>query len=1323
MSARRRKLLRGLLGGVAAIVIVIGLLLAAFGYIVTRVPEYRVQVQDWINERSGLIVEFRSLRARLRFHGPELVFDDAIVRTPDRTRVLATATRGSVGFDWWGALREGRLTAGRFTLVSPQIGLIRTREGRIQLLGQSALPERTDPKPFALEELPTGRFDVEDALVTFRDEITGRGPWSLSGVDFVLTRTSDAMRLRGDASLPNTLGRELSFSATAEGPLEQYQTLVSTFSVEGEALDLAGWADVLPDHWPAPETGLGSLQVSGALSGSQLTQLSAQLDLRDVATALPVWATPLPTAAPMRQPLPDEDEDDDDVDEHEDVSADASAAAAAMALSESHGAPPTAPQMLAYDRLALSLRAQRVGDEWSATIDDLTLAQKESQWRSKQLRARWSHAADGKVTKASATADRIVLDHVWPLLAYLPESRNAARARALNARGVVEDLEVSVERAPDAPIQYDIEARLSNVAFDPIEKAPGLSGLSGAIEATHESGRWRIGEQDIQFSLPRWFRESLSARVTGELAWRALPDGWVVSGENLQVRNEDGQGAATLALTLKPGSSPVLEMTAQGENLRAGSTAKYIPAGRLGARTVEWFDQAFIDGRVTAAEFVYKGPTRSFPFRRGEGLFRVRGHVENAVFSYQPGWMQAHDIVADVEFINEGMSVRATQGAIGELRLQQARAQVKDLKQAEIEIEASARGDLSEGLKFLKSSPLAPKLGETFAKLDGAGAMTTDVRLFLPIKHFDSRDIQVTARLANASAGLRDLDAPVRRLNGAVTVRNTLLAAAKLEGQWLGGPVSVVVTPARADASMLVAQGRLAADRIAPLLKPPPTVALSGETNWRATTQLVAAGEGKRPPQIVNLESDLRGLAIGLPAPLGKNAEEPRALQLALETDGREDALVRGALGDVRALIRLKSGAEGWTLDRGGVRADGAAPALPDHAGLRIEGSVERFVLDDWLALRSEERAGKPLSEYLHAANVRVQEFEAFGYRWADVRGVLQATQAGWRVDVSGAQAEGQILIPHELPGELPLRATMERLVLEKAPARAVRDKEPVDPRKLPALQVYVSDLRVGPRVIGAVDLKASRAPQGLRFDSATVIGAAVQGEGRGHWFMTTDGQHSALDARVTSTDVAAALRALNYSGFIEAKRGEIRADLTWPGGFTGNILEHASGAISVDAETGQIVNLQPGAGRVLGLFSIAALPRRLALDFSDLTEQGLAFDRIHGDFELRDGQAHTSNLVLSGPAAEIGLAGRTGLATRDYDQTAVVTGNLGASLPVAGALAGGPAVGAALLLFSQVFKEPLKGITRGYYRITGPWENPKVERIDQAQAKAETTP
>ncbi len=139
-------------------------------------------------------------------------------------------------------------------------------------------------------------------------------------------------------------------------------------------------------------------------------------------------------------------------------------------------------------------------------------------------------------------------------------------------------------------------------------------------------------------------------------------------------------------------------------------------------------------------------------------------------------------------------------------------------------------------------------------------------------------------------------------------------------------------------------------------------------------------------------------------------------------------------------------------------------------------------------------------------------------------------------------------------------------------------------------------------------------------------------------------------------------------------------------------------------------------------MLSLGALQRRLTLDFTDLTGKGLAFDRVSGDFELRSGDAFTKNLVLKGPAAEVGIVGRTGLGARDYDQTVKVTGNLGGPIVAAGTLAGGPALGAALLVFSKVFKEPLGGISRGYYRITGSWDEPVVQRIGASEAELRET-
>jgi uncharacterized protein YhdP len=232
-----------------------------------------------------------------------------------------------------------------------------------------------------------------------------------------------------------------------------------------------------------------------------------------------------------------------------------------------------------------------------------------------------------------------------------------------------------------------------------------------------------------------------------------------------------------------------------------------------------------------------------------------------------------------------------------------------------------------------------------------------------------------------------------------------------------------------------------------------------------------------------------------------------------------------------------------------------------------------------------------------------------------------------------------------------------------------------------------------------------------------TVTAANFSANAQGAW-RGKDAGSSRIEGSLSSTDVGATLKQLGYDAVIEAKTGKMDFDMTWLGAPTADALKDATGHVQVALDKGQITGIKPGAGRVVGLASVAALPRRLALDFSDLTDKGLAFDTVRGDFDIHDGSAFTDNVLVKGPAAEIGLIGRVGLKNKDYDQTAVVTGNVSSSLPLA-AFAAGPVIGGAVLLFTQVFKQPLKGLARGYYRITGSWDNPTVERIKSADAAA----
>ncbi|AMN46644.1 hypothetical protein ACG33_05940 [Steroidobacter denitrificans] len=1341
MASRAGKRLKRLLGCLAAVLVLAGLLLGAFGFVVGRVPEYRGQLQDWLNERSGLVIEFRTISARLRLYGPELVFNDAVVRTPDHTRVLAAASRGSVGFDVWNALRTGRLAAGRFTLEGPRIGLVRTHSGRIELLGQSALPERGGSGAFALDQLPTGRFQVRHAVVSFQDEITGRGPWSLSGVNFILTRDSGSMQLQGAASLPHSLGDGLTFSAHIAGALEDYGALAATFALEGRNIDLAGWAELMPDAWPTLEAGHGSVKLSGQTRGAALTQLSAEVAFVSVSASMPQWTIPLPSAEPMHQPVRLS------MPQPSGLAASDLGPADARPMDPGRPEPPTGvtdpqpadadagdsiPPLLSYTQLGFTLELQREADAWSLSLRDIDLSTAASPWRARHIQTRWSQGPEGEFSFAGR-ADHLILQNLWPLLAVLPERASLAWLRALNMRGDVQDLEVAYSKAQaQAPPHYTLSARLQGVGFAPLGRAPGLAGLSGELQATEQGGQATLAAQDLRFDLPRLFREPLEVQsLTGALLWRRNDAGWILTGEELHAQSPDGRAQGRIELALpENGASPLLHMDLQLQDLQVSATSRYVPAGKLTAGTMEWFDHAFVAGRLSSGQVTFQGPVRSFPFRDGAGSFLARGHVENAIFNYQPGWTPARDISAEVEFRNESLEVRASSANIDELQLSETRAHVADLQELHIVIQTAVQGRLQQGLRFLQRSPVAANLGADFARLSGKGPIRSSVYLDLPVKSFQNRILEVTTRLTDAQVSMQGVAAPASAVTGFLTLRNSQLAAADLRGRWLGGDFEVQAHVGEGqdpDTSVLTGRGHAAAAHLRTLLELPAAVGIEGAADWQATATFRPASAAAPRSWSVNVQSDLAGLAIALPEPLGKRAEQHRPLQFGVQLVADDAVLARGALGEVRSLIRLtrakanRGTQDGWRLDRGGVRADGIPPALPAHRGLRLEGSLRRLVLDEWLAL-SSGAGSAPLTDFLQAANLRIDEFGLFGYAWHDVRGLLQATSAGWRVDVTGPDGAGQVLIPARFSGTQPLRANLERLVLRKAEAEAEAEDAGAadrngDPQALPNLQLHVSDLRWGDRTIGALDLKASRVPQGIRFDSISVRSEAARAEGHGAWLSTGEGQHSSLTMTITSTDVEATLSALGYDPFIEARHGRVGASVSWPGGFGGNILARASGTISVNAEAGQLMNLQPGAGRVLGLFSIAALPRRLALDFSDLTDKGLAFDNVHGDFQLQDGNAYTSNLLLSGPAVEIGIAGRTGLGTRDYDQTAVVTGNLGASLPMAGVLAGGPAIGAALLLFSQVFKEPLKGITRGYYRITGPWEEPVVERVDAAAA------
>ena len=181
---------------------------------------------------------------------------------------------------------------------------------------------------------------------------------------------------------------------------------------------------------------------------------------------------------------------------------------------------------------------------------------------------------------------------------------------------------------------------------------------------------------------------------------------------------------------------------------------------------------------------------------------------------------------------------------------------------------------------------------------------------------------------------------------------------------------------------------------------------------------------------------------------------------------------------------------------------------------------------------------------------------------------------------------------------------------------------------------------------------------------------------------------------------------------------GELSGTLhaSWEGAPWEITPARVNGKLYLLIKNGQLLDVEPGAGRVFGLLSLHTLQRRLSLDFSDLFKKGFAFDKIEGNFVLDNGDAYTNDLVINGPAARIEISGRIGLANNDYDELVTVIPSMTSSLPLAGAIAGGPAVGAALLVAERLLGDKLEQVSRfthTHYAVTGPWSDPVFTKID----------
>lgn len=907
----------------------------------------------------------------------------------------------------------------------------------------------------------------------------------------------------------------------------------------------------------------------------------------------------------------------------------------------------------------------RRGDRWALRVDELDLAVLQPWIRP------W-----------------LERERIWPAISgIIPELELSGTGLTLvSARGRVEDFGI----VPGA-------------------RTPGVAGLDIRVGNRHDRLELGLEAQAPRMVWPGMLRapvgfESLRGRLL------VAPD--LVELEDVIVEHAVGTIRVD-GFVGRSGQSPFLDLAVDFPELAIDDPGALYPVGIMPPEAVAWLDRAFPAGGRVGGRMQIFGQPSHWPWHAGEGVFQARAGVRDLRLDFHERWPAADIPRARLAFDGLGMTASARRGGLAGLEVASAAARIDNLKRPRLELEFRDDDLSADGLRSLLLQ--APLNLEGMKRLEFDGRLGARVGLNVPLTRGGGAWV-LSGQGELDGVTVRDAGGKfiLEAVTGSLEVNRERLAATALNA-WIGNrPVVLGIHAGREPGVQVDLSGMLGLREVLPLTwrRRLPDSLLDelsrGVAEWRMAY--------RKPPGdsawTVTLESGLAGLGLNLPEPLYK--PPGTVWPLVLRVEGRDEKADSAHL-EVAGIISVAGDA---APARVGIRFGSGPVPVPRNEDFRVEGRTGTLDSTGWGRLAARLSAADILPAGggnldgtlgLDVAQLRVGDRDV-----PDVRVSLGRADRHWRLDVDGEHARGEIRLPAADAAGAIVVGDFQRLHLGPAgEAGGGESGGTVNPARVPALHLLIEDLRAGDLELGRLRLESYPDDDGLEVELLQTDHPGLQISGRGRWLNTSQRGRSEFDLRLSTPDLGGVLTSLGFGATVEAASAVVDLEGNWPGAPTDFALAEVVGRLELDIRNGRFPEASPGAGRMLGLISLASLPRRLRLDFSDVFGEGFGFDRIHGAFELEAGRARTADLRVAAPAADMRITGETDLVEQVYNQEIGVRPGLGSTLPVLGALAGGPGGAAAGLALQGLLQRPLSELAEVRYRVTGPWRDPQITLID----------
>ncbi|MGA7777999.1 MAG: YhdP family protein [Paraburkholderia sp.] len=905
---------------------------------------------------------------------------------------------------------------------------------------------------------------------------------------------------------------------------------------------------------------------------------------------------------------------------------------------------------------------------------------------------------------------------------------------------------------------------------------PGVENLWGKVDADNTHGSMTIDTNNVAVTLPGVFDNPRLRfnRLQGHGNWTVKPTtapgelhkAFAITVPELSVSNEDTSARVTADYSNPGHGRGSLDLKAVFEHAQVTRISRYLPTS-ISEKLRIYLGHGLQAGSSRGAVIEVHGDLTKFPYSRDPtaGVFHIVAPFRGAKFDPSPYpprkmkdgvtpnvWPPLEGIDGTFELKENVMHFDIDRAHYKRVALNKVSGKIDDLgtKASSLVINGNGHGPLADMLDYVNDSALGSLSKHVGEKVQAEGPASLALKLTIPRTPKPHIAIEGALGFQNDRLTMNKAP-PLSQLNGKVHFTEYTAQVDRLSGQFLGGDIHANGEVKKDHTYALNLNGHIGVDAARGLNLHGPAAQVLTRMSGSAPYQLSVTGAKGQLP-VISANSDLMDLGLDFPAPFNKPVGTPMPLHFALAPSATADGagLERADLkfGPVAATYVLRhTPGQPPAVVVGAIGVN--KPAELPSEGVIAAVDVDTFDADQWRAFITEMRGKEPpppADAPPPVPNPTVTQFQPGRFavhigtltllkrHWESVIVGASRDEGKWQANIASNQVSGHVSwFPGPTKGSPgTLQARLARLVIPSATENDLLGQAMSAPaQNMPSIDLLVNELIVRDRSIGKLEVDAHNFEEDgvpvWQLDKFDLTNPAATLTATANWRTSTQlggnadedtPKRTVFDFKLDIKDAGALLELAGKPRTIKGGSGTLSGKMVWRGGPTRIDYPTLNGNLAVDLRHGQILKVDPGVAKLLGVLSLQSLARFATLNFRDVIGEGLPFERVTGTGQISDGIGRTDNFEMVTAPARAEMKGSVDLAQETQDLHVHVVPTVSAGAGVVAATVINPLFGLAALVADFALSQSISHAFALDYAITGSWSKPHVERVHGDRGK-----